>query len=40
MKLINKKHVEITIKKATKKEFWMSVLGLVILAVIIWLMVK
>ena len=40
MKLINKKHVEITVKKATKKEFLMSALGLLILAVIIWLVVK
>ena len=40
MKLVNKKHVEITVKKATKKEFWMSVLGLTILAGIIWLVVK
>lgn len=40
MKLVNKKHVEITVKKATKKEFLMSVLGLAILAIIIWLVVK
>ena len=40
MKLVNKKHIEITVKKATKKEFLMSILGLTIFVIIIWLVVK
>ncbi|GEP19474.1 hypothetical protein [Pediococcus argentinicus] len=40
MKLVDTKHVTITVQKNTKKEFWQGVLGTIIIAGIVWFFVK
>lgn len=40
MKLIDTKHVKVSIRKTTRKEFWSSLIVFGVLAMLIYLIVK